>query len=72
MSKKGCCWDNAVAESFFGNLKNELTYHCDYLNRDEARLSLFDYIEVFYNRQRIHQTLGYKTPVQYEMMMKVA
>ena len=72
MSRKGCCWDNAVAESFFGNLKNELTYHCDYTNRDDARVSLFDYIEVFYNRQRIHQTLGYKTPVQYEMMKNVA
>ena len=70
-SRKGNCHDNAVAESFFSHLKNELIYHRDFMNRDEARSAIFDYIEVFYNRQRIHQTLVYKTPIEYEMM-KVA
>ena len=68
MSRKGNCHDNAVAESFFSHLKNELIYHRDYSDRNEARAAIFDYIEVFYNRQRHHQTLGYKTPVEYEMM----
>ena len=67
-SRKGNCHDNAVAESFFSHLKNELIYHRDFANRDEARSAIFDYIEVFYNRQRLHQTLGYKTPIDYEMM----
>lgn len=68
MSRKGNCHDNAVAESFFSHLKNELIYHHDFADREEARSSIFDYIEVFYNRQRLHQTLNYKSPVQYEMM----
>ena len=68
LSRKGNCHDNAVAESFFSHLKNELTYHRDFANQDEARSAIFDYIEIFYNRQRIHQTLNYKTPVEYEMM----
>lgn len=68
MSRKGNCHDNAVAESFFSHLKNELIYHRDFVNRDEARSAIFDYIEVFYNQQRHHQTLGYKTPSDYEMM----
>jgi len=68
MSRKGNCHDNAVAESFFSHLKNELIYHQDFADRDEARSAIFDYIEVFYNRQRLHQTLGFKTPVEYEMM----
>lgn len=67
-SRKGNCHDNAVAESFFSHLKNEMVYHQDFANRDEARSAIFNYIEVFYNRQRIHQTLGYKTPIEYEMM----
>lgn len=66
MSRKGDCHDNAVAESFFGNVKNELTWHCTFNTRDEARAAIFDYIEVFYNRQRLHQTLGYVSPVRYE------
>lgn len=68
MSRKGDCYDNAVAESFFSNLKNELTYHHNFNTRDEARSAIFDYIELFYNRQRLHQTLGYQTPNKYEMM----
>ena len=66
MSRKGDCYDNAVAESFFSNLKNELTWHHDFRRRDEARAAIFDYIEVFYNRQRSHQTLDYVSPVRYE------
>lgn len=66
MSGKGNAYDNAVAESFFGNLKNELVHHCDFHTRDEARTAIFDYIEVFYNRIRKHQTLGYVSPMQFE------
>lgn len=68
MSRKGNCHDNAVAESFFSHLKNELVYHKNFADRDEARSAIFDYIEVFYNRQRLHQTLNYQTPANYEMM----
>lgn len=66
MSRKGECLDNAVAESFFGTLKNELVYHEDYKTRVQARQSIFEYIEVFYNRQRRHAFLNYMTPVEYE------
>ena len=66
MSRKGECLDNAVAESFFGSLKNELIYHEDYKTRAQARQSIFEYIEVFYNRQRRHAFLNYLTPVEYE------
>jgi transposase InsO family protein len=66
MSRKGECLDNAVAESFFGSLKNELVHHEDYRTRAEARQSVFEYIEVFYNRQRRHASLSYMTPVEYE------
>lgn len=66
MSRKGECLDNAVAESFFGTLKNELVYHEDYKTRSEARQSIFEYIEVFYNRKRRHAFLSYMTPVEYE------
>lgn len=63
--------DNAVAESFFSNLKNELIHHCDFRSRDEARAAIFDYIELFYNRKRIHQSLGYRTPEQTEQQCVV-
>jgi putative transposase len=66
MSRKGECHDNAVAESFFGTLKTELVDHEDYRTRQQARQSLFEYIEVFYNRQRRHSYLGYISPVEYE------
>ena len=68
MSRKGNCWDNAVAESFFGNLKNELTHWKTYQNRDQAKADIFRYIEIFYNRKRLHQTLDYVSPAEYEMM----
>lgn len=66
MARKGECLDNAVAESFFGTLKNELVYHEDFKTRGEARLAIFEYIEVFYNRQRRHASLGYLTPLEFE------
>ena len=72
MSRKGNCLDNAVAESFFSNLKNELVHHILFEDRDEARSEIFDYLEVFYNRQRIHQSLGFKSPVNFEAMAGVA
>lgn len=66
MSKKGDCYDNAVAESFFSGLKNELTWNRDFRTRTEARSAVFEWIEVFYNRERLHQTLDYVSPVRYE------
>jgi len=66
MSRKGNCHDNAVAESFFSNLKNELTWHRDFKTRDEARTAIFEYIELFYNRERLHATLDYVSPVEHE------
>lgn len=68
MSKKGDCWDNAPMESFFHTLKTELVMHCDYRTRDQARASLFDYVEVFYNRQRRHSTINYEAPLAFEAM----
>jgi len=67
MSRTGNCWDNAVTESFFSTAKRELTHHESYATREEARRSLFEYIEVFYNRQRLHSTLGYRSPAEYEV-----
>lgn len=66
MSRKACCWDNAVAESFFGTLKQELIYHCRFKTREEAKSAIFEYIEVFYNRFRLHSTLKYRTPESVE------
>jgi putative transposase len=66
MSRKGNCWDNAVVESFFSSLKQELVYRTDFATRQQARSALFEYIEVFYNRQRRHSTLGYVSPVDFE------
>ena len=66
MSRKGECLDNAVAESFFGSLKNELIHHEDYRTREEAKLSVFEYIEVFYNRTRRHAFLGYMMVIEYK------
>jgi putative transposase len=71
MSRKGDCHDNAVMESFFGTLKQELVHRETYGTREEAELSLFEYIEVFYNRQRLHSTLGYLSPAQYEESQKL-
>lgn len=68
MSRRGNCHDNAVAESFFSSLKNELTHHTVFENPDAARSAITQYIEVYYNRQRLHQTLGYKTPAEIEAL----
>jgi putative transposase len=66
MSRKGNCWDNAVVESFFSTLKQELVYPCVFKTRQEAKLALFEYMEVFYNRKRRHSSLGYLSPAEYE------
>jgi len=66
MSRKGNCWDNAVAESFFKSLKTEWVYHQKYLNPQQAALSVFQYIETWYNTKRKHSALGYKSPKQFE------
>lgn len=66
MSRKGDCYDNAVMESFFKTLKSELVYHQEYQTRQEAMRSIFQYIEVFYNRKRSHSSLGYQSPVEFE------
>jgi len=70
MSRKGNCWDNAVAESFFHSLKTELVHHMNFKTRDEARREIFEYIEVFYNQIRIHSANGYLSPVEYEKQIK--
>lgn len=72
MSKKGDCWDNAVAESFFHTLKTELVHHCDYESRAEARASIFEYIEVFYNRHRRHSANRNEAPLVFEAMKRAA
>ena len=68
MSRKGNCWDNAVAESFFATLKRELAYSSKWLTRAQARSAVFDYIERFYNRQRRHSALGYLSPANFERL----
>ena len=64
MSRRGNCYDNAVVESFFGTLKQELVHEARWATLEEARAALHDYIEVFYNRQRLHSALGYRTPAE--------
>ena len=68
MSRKADCWDNAPMESFFHTLKTELVMHSDYLTREQARCSLFEYMEVFYNRQRRHSSMQYEAPLAFEAM----
>jgi putative transposase len=68
MSRKGDCWDNAVAESFFKTLKSELIDHADFATRADARRAIFEFIEVWYNRQRLHSHLDYRTPMEYEAL----
>lgn len=72
MSRKGDCWDNAPMECFFHTLKTELVHHRDYRTRGEAKADIFDYIEVFYNRNRRHSALGFCTPEEYEMIRLAA
>lgn len=66
MSGRGDCWDNACMESFWATLKTELVHHEHYATRAQARQSIFEYIEVFYNRKRLHSALGYKSPEAFE------
>jgi len=66
MSRKADCWDNAVAESFFHLLKTELVHHYTWYGYADVHAALFEYIELFYNRERSHSTLGYLTPVDFE------
>jgi putative transposase len=66
MSRKGNCWDNAAMESFFHSLKTECVNHENFKTRDEAKKVIFDYIEVFYNKQRRHSYLNYVSPMQFE------
>lgn len=66
MSRKGNCWDNAVAESFFKTMKTEMVYHENFQTRAQAKLAIFEYIEVWYNRKRRHSALGYLTPQEFE------
>jgi transposase InsO family protein len=70
MSRKGNAWDNAVAESFFSSLKNELVHHCRFADQIEARGAVFTWIEGFYNRRRIHSTLDFVSPSDYEARTK--
>jgi transposase InsO family protein len=68
MSRKGNCWDNAVLERFFGTLKRECTARARFVTHEQARSALFEYIEAYYNRVRKHSTLGYLSPVQFELL----
>jgi transposase InsO family protein len=67
VSRKGNCWDNAVMERFFGTLKRECTTRARFATHEQARTALFEYIEAYYNRVRKHSTLGYLSPVQFEL-----
>jgi len=71
MSRQGDVWDNAPQESFFGTLKGELVHHLGRLSRNDAHREVFDFIEVFYNRQRLHSSLGYLSPVEFERLSMV-
>ena len=72
MSRKGNCWDNAVSESFFHTLKTELIHQQTFHSRGEAKLAVFEYIEVFYNRERLHSANGYISPVDFELQQNAA
>lgn len=70
MSGKGNCYDNAITETFFSTLKKELVYLTKFETKEQARREIFEYIEIFYNRQRLHSSLGYLSPVEYRIKMK--
>jgi transposase InsO family protein len=72
MSRRGNCWDNAVAESFFATLKTELVHRRRWTTRADLRIELFDYIEAFYNRRRLHSSLGYRAPADVETEYQAA
>jgi transposase InsO family protein len=64
MSRRGNCLDNAPMESFFASLKKEHVHHVRFRTREEAKAAVFEYVEIFYNRQRLHSALGYRTPAE--------
>lgn len=70
MSRPGNAYDNAPTESFFATLKSELVHHCHFQTRNQARQAIFEYIEVFYNQQRLHSALGYRSPVEFEALFR--
>ena len=72
MSGKGNCYDNAVMESFFGSLKTELVYPSHFDTRERVKQMIFEYMEIFYNRRRLHSSLGYKTHLEFGKEKKVA
>ena len=69
-SRKGNCYDNAFIESFWSTLKYELVYHQRFATRAQARTAIFDYIETFYNRTRLHSSLAYRSPISFESQLK--
>lgn len=69
MSRKGNCYDNAVMESFWSSLKRELVHRCQFATRAQARAAIFEWIEIFYNRERLHSALGYQSPVDFETQL---
>ena len=69
MSRQGNCYDNAFIESFFSSLKYELVYHHRFATLAQARTAIFDYIEIFYNRTRLHSSLAYQTPITFESQL---
>ncbi len=66
MSRRGNCYDNAAMEAFWSSLKNELVHRTEFATRAQAQTAIFDYIEAFYNRQRLHSSIGYNSPLDYE------
>ena len=70
MSRKGNCWDNAVAESFFKTMKTEMIYHEKFDTRQKAKLAIFEYIEIWYNRERRHSAVGYLTHCEAEDILQ--
>lgn len=72
MSRKADCWDNAVSESFWKTLKTELVYRQVFKTREEAELAIFEFIEIFYNKRRLHSALGYLSPEQFELQTQKA
>ena len=70
MSGTGNCYDNAISETFFKTLRAELTYHVSFKNRDDARKQIFNYIEIFYNRKRLHSAIDYCSPMEYEKVTR--
>jgi transposase InsO family protein len=69
MSRRGNCYDNATMESFWSTLKRELVHRFEFTTRAEARAAIFEWIEVFYNRERFHSALGYQSPVDFETQL---